>query len=347
MIILPEILPPCATSRAAAAARQADLTKPPGSLGRLESLATDLAGMQGRARPRMERIQVQVYAGDHGVCAQGVSPCKVEVTAQQTSNFAQGGGAVAVLAKLMGASLSVIDVGVDADLPDRPLLVRAKVRCGTRDFSQGPAMTNEECAQALSVGMAQVRGAGPLDALVVGEMGIGNTTASAALMAAYLDLDPLLCCGRGAGLDDDGVRHKAAVVSCALAVNRSGLADPFSTLAALGGLEIAAMTGAMLQAASQRIPVVVDGFIATAAALAGTRLAPNLRGYLVFGHRGAENGHRLLLERFQAQPLLLELGLRLGEGTGAELALPLLKAACHLLDELTTWDEAGVRRQGT
>ncbi|MDA3960103.1 MAG: nicotinate-nucleotide--dimethylbenzimidazole phosphoribosyltransferase [Planctomycetota bacterium] len=341
---VPEIPALCAQSRVAAHDRQNDLTKPPGSLGRLENLATRLAAMQARSRPRIDDPVVIVFAADHGVVVHGVSPCRAEVTAQQTVNFGHGRGAVGVLAKLIGARLEVVDVGVDADLPSAPRLLDRKIARGTADLTQGPAMSLAQCQQALAVGCERVAALAPMDCLVVGEMGIGNTTPSAAMMAAFLGLSPERCCGRGAGLDDAGVSRKAATVARALAANADLGDDPMAILAALGGLEIAAMTGAMLAAASARIPVVVDGFIASAAALAATRLEPRARDYLVFGHRGAEQGHRLLLEALEADPLL-ELELRLGEGTGAELAVPLLRAACCLLDELTTWDEAGVVRQ--
>jgi nicotinate-nucleotide--dimethylbenzimidazole phosphoribosyltransferase len=339
------IPPPDAAAGAAARQRQAELTKPPGSLGRLEDLAVRLAGIQGRAQPACTAAVVLLFAADHGVCVHGVSPCLPAVTAQQTANFAQGGGAVGVLARCIGAALEVIDVGVAGDLPERPRLVRRRIRNGTRDLATTMAMTVGECRSALAVGQERVRAHPGCEVLIVGEMGIGNTTASAALMAAYLGLEPALCCGRGAGLDDQGVQRKAAVVARALACHRAVLSDPLATLAALGGLEIAAMTGAMLEAAARRIPILVDGFIASAAALAGTRLDPALAPALVFAHRGAEAGHRLLMERLNAEPLL-DLGLRLGEGTGAELALPLLRASCALLNELTTWEEAGVHRQG-
>jgi nicotinate-nucleotide--dimethylbenzimidazole phosphoribosyltransferase len=342
----PTIPAPDQAAIAAARRRQADLTKPPGSLGRLEDLAVRLAGIQGRSRPSCEQALVLLFAADHGVCVHGVSPCRAEVTAQQTANFARGGGVVGVLAAHLGATLEVVDVGVAGDLPDRPLLVRRRIRAGTRDLASEPAMTLDECRQALAVGHERVLAHPGTEVLIVGEMGIGNTTASAALMAAYLGLPPAACCGRGAGLDDQGVQRKAAVVARALERHAGVLGDPLAVLAALGGLEIAAMAGAMIAAAAHRIPVLVDGFIATAAARAGCRLAPDLAPALVYAHRGAEAGHRLLLERLGAEPLV-ELGLRLGEGSGAEVALPLLRTACVLHDRLTTWEEAGVRRQGT
>jgi nicotinate-nucleotide--dimethylbenzimidazole phosphoribosyltransferase len=325
-------------ARAAATARQPTLTKPPGALGRLESLAIDLAGIQDRALPSAERCLVLIAAGDHGVARHGVSAYPSAVTAQMCLNFARGGAAVNVLARQAGASVRVLDVGVAEDLPDLPDLIRAKIARGTADFTTGPAMTSTQVTAALAAGAAAVS---PCEVLVLGEMGIGNTTAAAALVAAYARITPSEACGRGTGIDDAGLARKIAVVEAGLTRHRQVLGDPQAILAALGGLEIAALAGAAVRAAEQRTAVVVDGFISTAAALAAVAIEPAVRPYLIFAHRSAEAGHRLALAHLAADPLL-DLDLRLGEGTGGVLALHLLRAACRTLAEMATFSAAGV-----
>jgi nicotinate-nucleotide--dimethylbenzimidazole phosphoribosyltransferase len=329
---------PSAVAIAAAAARQAQLTKPPGSLGRLEELALLLAGLQDRALPRCETARVLIAAADHGVARQGVSAYPSAVTAQMCLNFCAGGAAVNVLARQAGAEVVVLDVGVAAELPARPGFISAKVAYGTADFTTAPAMTAVQLQAALAAGAAAI---GACDVLVLGEMGIGNTTSAAALLAAATGLAPEVVCGRGTGIDDIGLARKQAVVAAGLARHQSALSDPHACLAALGGFEIAALAGAALAAAAQRMPVVVDGFIATAAALSAVRIDPAVRPYLLFAHRSAESGHRHALAHLAARPLL-ELDLRLGEGTGGVLALHLLRAACRTLAEMATFAEAGV-----
>ena len=325
-------------ARTAARARQPTLTKPPGALGRLEILAIDLAGIQDRALPRAESCQVLIAAGDHGVTKHGVSAYPSAVTAQMCLNFARGGAAVNVLARQAGATVRVLDVGVAEELPDLPGLIRAKVALGTADFTAGPAMTAAQVTAALAAGAAAVD---PGDLLILGEMGIGNTTAAAALVAAYARISPTEACGRGTGIDDAGLARKIAVVEAGLTRHRHLLGDPQATLAALGGLEIAALAGAAVRAAEQRTAVVVDGFISTAAALAAVAIEPAVRPYLIFAHRSAEAGHRLALAHLGAEPLL-DLDLRLGEGTGGVLAVHLLRAACRTLAEMATFSAAGV-----
>ena len=331
------------TARSVAAARQAQLTKPAGALGRLEELSLQLAAAQGRARPACERARVLVFAADHGVSAQGVSAYPAAVTAQMCANFCAGGGAANVLARQAGAEFELVDVGVAGKLAPHPLLVDAKLAPGSDDFTLGPAMSAATCARALAVGAARARRAADdgVQVLVVGEMGIGNTTSAAALMVAYLGCDVEDACGRGTGIDQAGLERKRAVVRAGLERHRAALGDAEATLAALGGLEIAAMAGAMLQAAALRLAVVVDGFISSAAALAALNLQPALKPYLFWSHVGAERGHRQLLDALDAEPLLA-LRLRLGEGTGGLLALHLLRAAARTLDAMATFGEAQV-----
>jgi nicotinate-nucleotide--dimethylbenzimidazole phosphoribosyltransferase len=337
-------IPPLdAIAMAAATARQGQLTKPPGALGRLEALSIRLAGIQGRARPSCEKARVVIFAGDHGVAAQGVSAFPAAVTAQMCLNFAAGGAAVNVLARQAGAEVEVVDVAVAADLPAHPRIHAAKVLRGTADFTVGPAMTTAQCAAALAVGRARATAAARdgCQVLVCGEMGIANTTSAAALYAGLLGLDATEVCGRGTGIDDAGLLRKRAAVAAGLERHRAVLDDPQGLLTALGGGEIAAMAGAFIGAAEHRLVPVVDGFIATAAAAVAARLAPGLAERLVFAHRSAEAPHAELLRRLGGEPLL-DLGLRLGEGTGGVLALHVLRAACRTLDEMATFADAGV-----
>ena len=332
-------------------ARRLDrLTKPPGSLGRLESLAVVLGGIRGAPVTAIERPAIVVFAGDHGVTHQGVSPYPSDVTRQMVANFAAGGAAINVLASVAGADLVVVDVGVagapvDAvtDLARRITVVDARVRSGTRDLSLEPAMTPDEVMVAMTVGrrVADDLLDGGCDLLGVGEMGIGNTTASSAVVAALLGRPAEAVTGRGTGLDDAGVRRKAEVVRAALAAHRPDPKRPLDALAAVGGLEIAALVGAILGAAARRVPVVLDGFITGAAALVAARLAPALPARLIASHRSAEPGHRIVLEELGLEPLL-DLDLRLGEASGAALAMPIVSAAARILGEMATFDDAGV-----
>jgi nicotinate-nucleotide--dimethylbenzimidazole phosphoribosyltransferase len=332
-----------------ARARQRVLTKPRGSLGRLEALAIALAGLQASDRPAAARGPIIVFAGDHGVTARGVSAYPADVTVQMLRNFAAGGAAIAVLARELGVPLHVVDAGTLADTPVAGV-VTEKPRRGTRDFTQGPAMTGEEAAFALGCGRRALERAraGGADLVILGEMGIGNTTAAAAIAAALTGRAPADVVGRGTGLDDAGLAAKTRVIGQALAhhrLDRPG-ADAAAVLAAVGGLEIAALAGAILAAAQAGVPVLVDGFIVSAAALAAVRINPSSRPWLLFSHRSAEQGHRVLLEALDARPIL-DLDLRLGEGSGAALALPLLRLACALHNGMATFEEAAVSgRQG-
>lgn len=327
--------------------RQNCLTKPPGSLGQLENLATHLAGIVGSAaepsRQTLSRKAVLVAAGDHGVTAEGVSAYPASVTRQMVSNFLNGGAAVNVLARQVGVQVVVVDVGVAAELPPHPALWARKTRWGTGNFAQTAAMTRAEVLATIQAGadvVAELLAEG-LDALALGEMGIGNTTAATALACVFLGQPPEELVGRGTGVDDNGVRRKVSAITKALALHQPDANDPVGVLAQVGGLEFAALAGAALAAAAARIPVFVDGFPATAAMLPAVALAPRLRDYLISGHRSAEPGHAAMLDRLRLKPLL-DLGLRLGEGTGAVLALALADSACRLLREMATFTEAGV-----
>jgi len=327
---------------ATARARQDTLTKPPGSLGRLETLAIRLAGITGQGRPAVDRQAIIVMAGDHGVAVEGVSAYPAAVTPQMVANFLQGGAAINVLARAAGARVVVVDVGVAVPVAGAGLVVR-KVAPGTRNMVEGPAMTQAEVLRAIEVGLDVVeeQADAGLDVIALGEMGIGNSTAASAITAALTGLPPAAVTGRGTGVDDVGLARKVAVVERALAVNRPDPNDSLDVLAKVGGLEIAGLVGVTLGAAGRRIPVVVDGFIAGAAALVAVELCPRARDYLIAAHVSAEAGHRVILERLGLDPLL-DLDLRLGEGSGAALALPLIASAARLLDEMATFAEAGV-----
>jgi nicotinate-nucleotide--dimethylbenzimidazole phosphoribosyltransferase len=324
-----------------AAARQARLTKPAGSLGRLEDLAVRIAGMTGRIDPPLGDAVVFTLAADHGVAAEGVSAYPREVTAQMLLNFLRGGAAINVLAREVRARVVVADIGVDADLAPHAHLRAVKVRRGTGNIAQGPAMTIEEAVRAIEVGRRLVRDE-RLDIALTGDMGIGNTTASAAVICALTSLDPTLVVGRGTGVDDQGLERKLDAVRRALLVNAESIVrGPIDTLASVGGLEIAGLVGVILEAAQTRKPVIIDGFISGCAALVAAAIEPAATGYMVASHRSHELGHGVVLEWLGLRPLL-DLDLRLGEGTGAALALPLVRAAVRLLNEMATFDEAGV-----
>jgi nicotinate-nucleotide--dimethylbenzimidazole phosphoribosyltransferase len=327
-----------------AAARQTRLTKPAGSLGRLEELSIRLAGMTGRLdSPLADRV-VFTLAADHGVAQEGVSAYPREVTAQMVLNFLRGGAAINVLARQAHARVVVADLGVDADLPSHHMLRALKLRRGTASITAGAAMTIDEALQAIEHGRNLVREemARGLDVALTGDMGIGNTTASAALVCALSQLEPRDVVGRGTGVDDAGLERKREAVRKALNVNAGRIGrGPIDTLAAVGGLEIAGLAGVIIEAAHLRKPVVIDGFISGAAALVAAQIAPGVTGYMIAAHRSQELGHGAVLRRLGLQPLI-ELDLRLGEGTGAVLVLPLLEAAVLTLNEMATFDEAGV-----
>jgi nicotinate-nucleotide--dimethylbenzimidazole phosphoribosyltransferase len=315
------------------------LTKPLGSLGRLESLALQIALVQGRDRPRLEAPQLVVFAADHGIAARGVSAYPSEVTWQMVENFLAGGAAVSVLARQHGLALTVADCGVKHDFGARDGLVDAKLALGTADSSREPAMGRALCEQAMDRGAALLH-ALPGNVLLLGEMGIGNTSAASLLMSRLTGLPLAECVGRGTGVDDAGLARKLAVLGQALTLHAAAV-EPLDALAALGGLEIGTMAGAVLQAAAERRLVVVDGFITTAAVAVAAALAPAVLQRCVFAHASAESGHAGWLKRLGVQPLL-DLGLRLGEGSGAALAWPIIDSACRVLEEMASFDSAGV-----
>ncbi len=332
-----------ASAAAAARQRQDQLTKPTGSLGRLEELSIQLAAMTGKALPSVARKTVIVMAGDHGVAIEGVSAYPPEVTPEMVLNFLHGGAAINVLAKQAGARVVVVDVGVAGDLQPQPGLVSARVANGTRNMANGPAMTQAEAEAAITVGLDVVREEirRGLDLVATGDMGIGNTTPSSAITAAITGLPPRLVTGRGTGLDDAGVARKAATIEKALSVNQPDPRDAMDVLCKVGGLEIAGLAGVILGAAEQRVPIVIDGFISGAAALIAAELVPDVKPYLIAGHQSVEIGHQAILEHLGLRPLLT-LDLRLGEGTGAVLAFHLIEGAARILCEMATFDEAGV-----
>jgi nicotinate-nucleotide--dimethylbenzimidazole phosphoribosyltransferase len=338
-----------AEARRRARRRQQQLLKPPGSLGRLETLAVDLAGMTGGDLDRLQRVAFLVFAADHGVAARGVSAYPAEVTAQMVRSFVRGWAAISVLARGEGADLRVIDVGVGPPLDallagcSTEMLVRARVRSGSRDLTREPALRPAEVAEAIAIGRAQLaaaagRGAGILG---LGEMGIGNTTSAAAVVAAILGSEAAAVTGPGTGIDAAKVAAKAELIAAALRLHLPDPTDPLDVLAKVGGLEIAALTGAILEGAARRMPIVLDGFITAAAALAAVALAPRCADYLIASHRSPEPGHDLALARLGLRPLL-DLGLRLGEASGAAVAMPVIRAAARLHVEMATFEQAGV-----
>ncbi|MFO1372031.1 MAG: nicotinate-nucleotide--dimethylbenzimidazole phosphoribosyltransferase [Candidatus Competibacteraceae bacterium] len=330
-----------AATLAAARERQTQLTKPPGSLGRLEELGITLAAMQGSQQPRMDKIWISVFAGDHGVVAEGVSAFPQVVTAEMVRNFARGGAAISVLAQEWGARLEVVNVGTVQSLEELPGVLEIRVGTGTANFVYEPAMTDAQMHEALAAGRTAAERAaiGGAHLFIGGEMGIGNTTSATAIACALLSLPATQLAGPGTGLDATGVSHKAQVIERALARHSGN--QPFTVLQQFGGFEIVALVGAYLRCAQLGVPALVDGFITTAAALAALRLRPELAAWLFYSHCSAEPGHRRLLDVLEAKPLL-ELGMRLGEGSGAAVALPILRAAAALHSRMATFAEARV-----
>jgi len=328
--------------RAQALARQDQLTKPRGALGQLEALAVSLAAMQGSERPQVERLHVSVFAGDHGVVEEGVSAYPQSVTGQMLRNFVGGGAALSVLSKRLGAPLEVIDLGTVEPL-QLDGVSHLRLGLGTANLAREAAMSDEQMRLALAAGRdsAQRAAQGSAQLFIGGEMGIGNTTSASALAAVLLPRSPLTLVGPGTGLDLAGVRHKVQVIQDAVRLHAEHCVAPLEALRRLGGFEIAALAGAYLRCAQLGIAVLVDGFICSAAALCAVRLNPACRPWLIFAHRSAEPGHLAVLEALGAVPLL-DLGLRLGEGSGAALAVPLLQQACALHNEMATFVEAEI-----
>ncbi len=335
---------PTPDSQAASRAteRQKVLTKPPGSLGQLEQLAIQLAGLQGKEHPTVDPVKITVFAADHGVCDEGVSAFPQEVTAQMIANFANGGAAISVMAKYLDTSLEVVNLGTVGKVPVLPGVRDERIAPATANLAVVDAMTEAQVCTAVASGDAAAERAATAGCrlFIGGDMGIGNTTSAAALACALLEQPPEVLVGPGTGLDAAGVSHKSAVVSRALK-RHGGNTAPLAALASLGGFEIAALAGAMLGCASRGIPVLVDGFIVSVAALVAVRQQPELRHWLLFAHRSAEPGHARVLAALDAKPLL-DIGMRLGEGSGAAVAVPLLRAACALHNGMASFADAGV-----
>lgn len=321
-------------------------TKPAGSLGRLENLALKIGLVQNTLTPRLQRPVMMVFAGDHGIVEAGVSPFPQAVTQQMVLNFLAGGAGINVFARQHGMQVRVIDAGVNHVFPSHPDLIDAKVACGTRNFLIEPAMTAEQCERSLMRGteLAQAEIRTGSNIFGFGEMGIGNTSSAAALMSVLYDLPVAQCAGRGTGLDDAGLQRKIAIIGQALQHHRLDADDPAQVLATFGGFEIAMMAGAMLGAAEHKALLLIDGFIATAALLVASRMHPAILDYCIFAHCSDEAGHKLLLRQLKAEPLL-DIGLRLGEGTGAALAYPLVQAAVNFLNDMASFESANISRQ--
>ena len=340
--VIAGVQPLNASAMEAARARQQELTKPAGSLGRLEEIAIQLAGITGQAKPEIRRKAVIVMAGDHGVTEEGVSAYPAEVTPQMVYNFLRGGAAINALAKYAGARVIIVDTGVAAEIT-HPELISRKVAYGTANMAKGTAMTRQQMVEAISVGVDvfEAQFEQGIDIVATGDMGIGNTTASSAIAAALLRQPVALVTGRGTGINDEQLAHKIEVIEKALEQNRPDPRDPFDVLMKVGGFEIAGLAGVIIAAAARRVPVVIDGLISGAAALLAVEMQPLIRDYLFAGHRSVEQGHRLMLEHMQLSPLL-DLNLRLGEGTGAVLAMSIIEAALRAHNEMATFAEAGV-----
>lgn len=334
-----EVLPLDRSAMTAAEEYQARLAKPPGSLGRLEEISIQLAGITGHVHNALNKKQLLVFAADNGVVAEGVSSAPQSVTKQQTINLMRGKTGAAVLAKHFGCGLTVCDVGVNADIYESAVLNR-KIAYGTQNICTGPAMTREQTLQAILTG-AEIARTVDADVIGVGEMGIGNTTTSSAVLAVLLGADVEAVTGRGGGITEESFRKKKAVIRTAIEVNRPDRDDVVGVLSKVGGFDLAAMCGAFLGAAAARRPAVIDGLISAAAALCAVRLCPNVRGYLVPSHASFEIGYRLAMEAMDLRPLF-DLGMRLGEGSGCPLAFQVLDAACAVTNDMATFDEAGI-----
>ena len=334
-----EIKPLDEAAMSAARARQAQLAKPPGSLGRLEELSVQLAGITGKVQCTIEKKHLLVFAADNGVVEEGVSSAPQSVTLQQTVNLTRGKTGASVLARHFGCGITVCDVGVNADIAEKAVLNR-KIAYGTKNIAHGPAMTRKQAMTAIRTGMELAQST-DADVLGIGEMGIGNTTTSSAVLTVLLDADVEDVTGRGGGITDESFRKKKDVIRRAIAVNHPDRSDVVDVLAKVGGFDIAAMCGAFLGAAATQRPVVIDGVISAVAALCAVRLCPNVRGYLIPSHASYEIGYRLAMDAMALQPMLL-LEMRLGEGSGCPLAFEILSAACAVMNHMATFDQAGI-----
>jgi len=341
--IISRIQPLDQEAMSSARARQDVLTKPQGSLGRLENLSIQMAGITGKVRSKIHHKVVTVMAGDHGVVAEGVSAFPQEVTPQMVLNFLYGGAAINVLSKHVGARVVIVDMGVASPMEAHPQLISRRVGSGTGNIAKGPAMTRAQAEESILSGVEIVEAeiARGLDILATGDMGIGNTTPSAAIACVVTGKSASEIVGRGTGVDDEGLRRKILAVENALKVNQPNAQDGLDFLSKVGGFEIGGLAGAILGAAANRRPVVIDGFISTAAAIIAATLAPQVKEYLIAAHCSQELGHRLMMEWLGVTPLL-DMHMRLGEGTGAALAISIVEASCKILDEMATFGEAGV-----
>ena len=327
--------------------RQDMLTKPTGSLGRLEQLSIQIAGIQGKSVPQIQQKAVIVMAADHGVVARGTSAYPQEVTAQMVSNFLHGGAGINVIGRQVGARVIIVDMGIAVKLEAAPRLISRRIAAGTQDMSKGPAMTVAQAKRALETGIeivtAEVKKG--LDIVATGDMGIGNTTASSAICAIMIGKTVTEVTGRGTGLDDKQLQHKIRIINEAIAFNKPDSSQPLEVLAKVGGFEIGGLSGVILGAAAHRVPVIIDGFISGAAALIAAGLCPQSKDYMIAGHCSVEPGHKLLLQYLSLRPLL-NLDMRLGEGTGAALAMSLAETSVRILNEMATFAEAGVTDKG-
>ncbi|NOQ26043.1 MAG: nicotinate-nucleotide--dimethylbenzimidazole phosphoribosyltransferase [Bacteroidales bacterium] len=317
-------------------------TKPVGSLGYLEELAVQIGMIQSTLVPELKNPVMLTIASDHNICEERVSPCPVEITWQQVLNFLEGGGGIGLFCEVYGMQLKVVDAGVNHDFPDHPNLIKSKVRKGSRNFLNEPAMTMDECNESINNGRKIVADINVNGSNLVGfgEMGIGNTSPASALMSIICDIPIEICVGAGSGLDKNGIKHKTNILRSAIL--KHGISDnPIENLSRFGGLEIACIAGGMLEAASRKMIILVDGFITTSAALVAYSINPNVRAFMFFAHKSDEGGHSLMLDYLKARPIL-NLGLRLGEGTGAAMAYSILQGAVAMLNRMTSFDEAKV-----
>lgn len=337
--LLSSVAPLDAAAMMEARHRQAQLAKPPGSLGRLEDLSVQLCGITGKLYNEVSRQHLLVFAADNGVIVEGVSSAPQSVTLQQTINLTRAKTGASVLAKHFGCDITVCDVGVNAEIRE-PKVLNRKIAYGTGNIAKGPAMSYQQALTALLTG-AELAQNTQADVLGIGEMGIGNTTTSSAVLAVLLGVDAEAVTGRGGGITDESFRKKKAVITQAIAINRPDPADVIDTLSKVGGFDIAAMCGAFIGAAASHRPVVIDGFISVVAALCAVRLCPNVQGYLIPSHASYEIGYRLAMEAMELKPIFL-LGMRLGEGSGCPLAFQVLSAACAVLNHMATFDQAGI-----
>ena len=324
---------------AAARERQAQLAKPPGSLGRLEELSLQLAGITGKIHNKIEKKHLLVFAADNGVVAEGVSSAPQSVTLMQTVNLTRAKTGASVLCKHFGCEITVCDVGVNADIKE-PKVLNRKIAYGTQNIVHGPAMTREQAVQAMMTGIELAQSTSA-DVIGIGEMGIGNTTTSSAVLSVLLDADVEAVTGRGGGITDSGFLKKKRVITDAIAINQPDQNDVIDVLAKVGGFDISAMCGAFIGCAASQRPVVIDGFISAVAALCACRLCPNVRGYLIPSHASYEIGYKMAMDAMGLQPIFL-LGMRLGEGSGCPLAFEVLSAACAILNDMATFDQAGI-----